>query len=52
MDQDRSYKKLEVTLQIINLKKNDNVLAREMFQDSNLNKVARDRDVAMVKQKS
>ena len=30
-----------------NLKKNDNVLTREMFQDSNLNKVARDRDRAI-----
>ena len=28
-------------------KKNDNVLTREMFQDSNLNKVARDRDRAI-----
>ena len=30
-----------------NLKKNDNVLTREMFQDSNLNKVALDRDRAI-----
>ena len=30
-----------------NLKKNDNVLTRKMFQDSNLNKVARDRDRAI-----
>ena len=30
-----------------NLKKNDNVLTREMFQNSNLNKVARDRDRAI-----
>ena len=30
-----------------NLKKNDNVLTREMFQDSNLNKVAFDRDRAI-----
>jgi hypothetical protein len=29
------------------LKKNDNVLTREMFQNSNLNKVARDRDRAI-----
>jgi hypothetical protein len=30
-----------------NLKKNDNVLTREMFQNSNLNKVALDRDRAI-----
>ena len=30
-----------------NLKKNDNVLTREMFQNSNLNKVALDRDRAL-----